>query len=413
MDSYYSMFIMKYKTNMPNLADRSFCTGCMACSDSCAQKAITCVVDEDGHYFYQVEEEKCVLCHRCEKVCPIVGKMQYGTNDLKASQPYAAWATNEKLREGATSGGVFPAIAKSLIEQGGVVYGAVQEQFYVHHECIDKIDDISKLQGSKYTQSRTNGVFQKVKESLSSDRKVLFTGVGCQVAALLSFLKGNKNLDNLLSVDLICGGVPSSFLIKRFTEEFEDKVDKIVSFRTKSKYELTVIDKAGNKITLPSVERPLPLTGFTTGATERYICYNCPFAKGHRMSDITIGDFWGNSKYPEQNAKGVSVAIAHTEKGKQALQSAELEIYEINWRDFLFKNPRMVYGESVVPKTRKHLAKAFSLYSYERLLEDYANKGSWRRPVSILNRVLLILDGMKMTKKRQQKVEQLLKDNDL
>lgn len=399
--------------NHPQLADSNHCTGCMACADSCTQKAISCVVNDEGHYSYQVDEEKCVLCHRCEKVCPIVSKMQYGVNDLKASQPYAAWTSNEKLRGQATSGGVFPAIAKSVLEQGGVVFGAVQDQFYVHHECIDCIEDISKLQGSKYTQSKTEGIFLKVKESLNGGKKVLFTGVGCQVAALLSFLKGNKNLDNLLSIDLICGGVPSSFLIKKFAEEFDGKVSGIASFRTKSKYELTVIDKSGNKKTLPSEERPLPITGFTTGATERYICYNCPFAMGHRMSDITIGDYWGNTKYPEQNAKGVSVAIAHTDKGKRALRVSELEIHEIGWRDFLFRNPRTVYGESIVPKTRKHLAKAFATYNYERLQEDYANKGSWSRPISMFNRALLILKGMKMAKKRQQKVELILKENDI
>ena len=399
--------------NHPQLADNNHCTGCMACADSCPQKAITCVVNNEGHYAYQVDEEKCVLCHRCEKVCPIISKMQYGVNNLNASQPYAAWTTNDKLRDQATSGGVFPAIAKSVLEQGGLVFGAVQEQFYVHHEGIDSTDDISKLQGSKYTQSKTEGIFLKVIESLNSGRKVLFTGVGCQVAALLSILKGNKNLDNLITIDLICGGVPSSFLIKRYAEEFEHEVDGIASFRNKSKYELTVMDKSGNRRIIPSVERPLPLTGFTTGATERYICYNCPFAKGHRMSDITIGDYWGNTKYPEQNAKGVSVAIAHTEKGKKALRMLDLETHEIIWRDFLFRNPRTVYGESIVPKTRKNLAKAFASYSYERLQEDYANKGSWSRPLSMLNRALLILKGMMMTKKRQQKVEQILKENNL
>ena len=397
--------------NHPLLADNNHCTGCMACADSCAQQAITCIINDEGHYTYNVDENKCVLCHRCEKVCPIVSNLPYGTNDLIKSQPFAAWNTNDELRQNATSGGVFPAIAKTTIEQGGVVFGAVQEQFYVHHEGIDSINDISKLQGSKYTQSKTEGVFLKVKESLNSGRKVLFTGVGCQVAALLSVFKGNKNLDNLLTVDLICGGVPSSFLIKRFAEEFEDKVCGIASFRTKSKYELTVIDKSGNKKTLPSEERPLPITGFTTGATERYICYGCPFAKGHRMSDITIGDYWGNALYPEQNKKGVSVAIAHTEKGMQALQSSELEVHEIGWRDFLFRNPRTVYGKGVIPKSRKHLAKAFATDSYERLQEDYANKGSWKRPVSFLNRILLILNGMRMTKKRQQIVEQILEDN--
>lgn len=399
--------------NHPILADNNHCTGCMACADSCAQKAITCIINDEGHYAYKVDEIKCVLCHHCEKVCPIVSNLQYGTNDLKESQPYVAWNTNEMFRQTATSGGVFPAIAKMTIKQEGVVFGAAQEQFYVHHDSIETIDAIAQLQGSKYTQSKTEGIFAKVKDALNSGRKVLFTGVGCQVAALLSYLKGNKNLDNLITIDLICGGVPSSFLIKKYAEEFSKEVESIASFRTKSRYELTVIDKSGRSRAIPSEERPLPLTGFTTGATERYVCYDCTFAKGHRISDITIGDFWGNSLYPEQNKKGVSVAIAHTDKGKLALQSSELEVHEIGWRDFLFRNPRTVYGKGVIPKSRKNMAKAFATYSYERLQEDYANKGSWKRPISIWNRICLIIKGKFIARRRLAFVEQLLIDNNL
>ena len=397
----------------PTLSDNKHCTGCMVCSDSCAKNAITCIVNDEGHYTYQVDEEKCVLCHRCESVCPIVGQIKYGENDLQASTPYAAWTTNAELRIKATSGGVFPAIAKSIIAQDGIVFGAVQEQFYTHHESIEKIEEIVKLQGSKYTQSKTDGIYQKVKKALNDGRKVLFSGVGCQVAALLSYLNGNKNCGNLLTIDLICGGVPSSYLIKRYAEEFKDNVAGIVSFRSKSKYELSIIDKTGDKRIVSYKERPLPLFGFTTGATERYICYDCPFAKGHRMSDITIGDFWGNTKYPEQKEKGVSVAIVHTEKGRNALQSSELEYHAINWQDFLIKNPRMVCGKSIIPTSRHNLAKAFSSYSYERLLEDYANKGTWRRPVSIVNRILGILRGMFIRYIRQKFVVQVLRKNSI
>ncbi len=399
--------------NHPILADIQHCTGCMVCADSCAQKAISCIANDEGHYTYHVDTDKCILCHRCEKICPIVSCLHYGDNCLKSSQPFAAWSSNDVLRSNATSGGVFPSVAKEVLEQGGVVFGAFQEQFYVHHECIDTIKDICRLQGSKYTQSKTAGIYLSVKDALDKGKKVLFTGVGCQVAALLSFLKGNKNLDNLLTIDLICGGVPSTFLIKRYAEEYNGRVEGISSFRTKSKYELTVFDSNGKRRVVSSEERPLPLNGFTTGATKRYICYDCPFAKGHRMSDITIGDYWGNNKYPEQNSKGVSVAIAHSDKGRLALNIPELETHEIGWRDFLFRNSRMVYGKASIPKSRFDMAKAFSSYSYERLLEDYANKGSWKRPISILNRAWLILVGKSMERKRKQFVESILKDNSL
>lgn len=397
----------------PNLADIKNCTGCMACADSCAKQAITCIINEEGHYFYNVEEDKCVLCHKCERVCPIVSGYQYGTNNLNLSQPYAAWAKDDFLRNKATSGGVFPALAERIIQEGGVVYGALQESYYAHHEAIDNINDIAKLQGSKYTQSKTVGVFEQVKNSLNQGKNVFFTGVGCQAAALLSFLGQDKNIENLVIVDLICGGVPSNFLIKKFAEEYKDKVTGIVSYRDKSKYALTVLNNKGESYIMPAEYRPLPLYGFTTGAAERYICYDCPFAKGHRKSDITIGDFWGNTLFPEQNGKGVSVAIVHSKKGQKLLESSGLDVHEIKWRDFLSQNPRTVYGKGTIPKSRLHISKAFKMHSYERLLEDYANKGSWKRPISILNRVTLIITGIVMKKVRQRKVENILKENGL
>ena len=399
--------------NHPQLADKEHCTGCLVCADSCAQKAISCIIDDEGFYTYQVDGSKCVLCHRCEKVCPIINEMEYGSNDLRLSQPFAAWAQDGQARAKATSGGVFPVLAKTVIEQGGVVFGAEQEQYYVQHRCVEKFEDIERLQGSKYTQSKTVNVFSQVKEALSQGRKVLFSGVGCQVAALMSFLKGNKCVDALITIDLICGGVPSSLLIDKYVNNSGGKVSAIVSYRTKEKYQLKVKNESGNLMTIASEERPLPLFGFTSGDAKRYICYDCPFAKGHRASDITIGDYWGNNLYSEQKAKGVSVAIAHTEKGRRALEDAELETHEIQWRDFLLSNPRLVYGKARVSSHRKRMKIAFSSLNYEQILEQYANKGTWKKPWTILCKIYRILDGKITMKRRKHIVEDLLKGNNL
>ena len=395
----------------PTLADNMHCTGCMACVDSCAQKALSCIVDSEGFYTYKVDESRCVLCHKCEKICPIVNNYKYGTNELTLSKPYAAWTTNEKLRESATSGGVFPAVASWVLKQGGVVYGARQEKFYVHHEQIEKVEDIECLQGSKYTQSKTEGIHSSVKESLDEGKKVLFTGLGCQVAGLLSFLKGNKNLDNMFTMDLICGGVPSLFLIQNFIEHYSDSIESIESYRSKERYEFRVKEKGGKTKTMSKEERPLPLYGFTTGAAKRYICYDCPFAKGHRCSDITIGDYWGNTHYPEQKKQGVSVVIAHSDKGKRMLEASELESHEILWRDFLLNNTRMVYGHAPIPKVRRELGAVFMQSSYNRLLEVFANKASSRRPWTMINRIVRIIEGKLLAKKRMNIADQILKNN--
>ena len=395
----------------PVLADNFHCTGCMACVDSCASKAISCSINSEGHYSYKIDESRCVLCRKCEKVCPIVSKFEYGSNDLSLSQPYAAWTTNKELRKTATSGGVFPAVAKWVLEQGGVVYGARQGKFYVHHEHIEKVEDIKRLQGSKYTQSMTEGVFVSVKESLNEGKTVLFTGVGCQVAGLISYLKGNKHLDNLLTMDLICGGVPSLFLIKSFAEYYAGSIESIESYRSKERYEMRVMGKNGSIKTMSKEERPLPLYGFSTGATKRYICYDCPFAKGHRSSDVTIGDYWGNSLYPEQRKLGASVVIAHSEKGKRMISYSEVESHEILWRDFLLNNTRMVYGHAPIPKTRRRLSTVFAHSSYNRLLEEFANKSSLKRPWTLMNRIVRIIEGRILAKKRINIVDQILKNN--
>lgn len=398
--------------NQPHLADNYHCTGCMACVDSCFQGAISCIVDDEGHYAYKVDENKCVLCHRCENVCPAVSNMVYGCNDLNRSQPFAVWTKDEILRRNATSGGAFPAMAKAVIETGGVVYGATQDKFYVHHEGIDKVCDIVKLQGSKYTQSKTEGIFIKVRDSLNSGKTVLFSGLGCQVAALLSYLKGNKNIDNLISLDLICGGVPSSFLITKFIEEY-DEIDSIVSYRTKEKYELTINNRDGRTMVVPCDERALPLYGFTSGATKRYVCYDCPFALGHRSSDLTIGDYWGNSLFPEQRENGVSIAVIHSEKGRRWFEKADLEAHRVEWRDFVFNNSRMIYGHAPIPSPRIELSKAFISYNYKTILEKYANMGSWKRPWTMISRVMRVLEGKYIDRKRIKIVQKILENNGL
>ena len=240
---------------------------------------------------------------------------------------------------------------------------------------------------------------------------MLFSGVGCQVAGLLSFLKGNKYLDNLFTLDLICGGVPSSFLIDSFIGHYADTIESIESYRSKERYEMRIREKNGTIRTMSREERPLPLYGFTSGAAKRYICYDCPFAKGHRRSDITIGDYWGNSLFPNQKKQGVSVVIAHSDKGKRLLEASELESHKILWRNFLLNNTRMVYGHAPIPRVRRKLSVTFSRSNYCRLLEVFANKSSSRRPWTMINRLIRIVEGKILAKKRMYIVDQILKNN--
>lgn len=374
---------------MPSLADYCVCTGCLACVDSCAKNALAVVYNDEGHLTYQVNEEMCVECGLCERICPVVSGFSYGENLLAISQPYAAWAKDKMLRAKSTSGGVFAALAEFIISNGGAVAGACLENNVVRHILIDKEEEIVRIQGSKYAQSITEGIFKEIKRTLNNGRTVLFSGLGCQVAGLLSFLGGKDYNGKLYTVDLICGGVPSHFLIDSYLKH-NPSVDEIVAFRNKAKYEFFVKEKDGIVKSIPISSRPLPLCGFYTELTNRYSCYDCHFNGAHRKSDITIGDYWGDKEYLEEHNLGLSIAVSHSTNGSELLHKANLEIKKTGWDVFLLNNPRMIdgYKNNSKYRARKNLAHAFKYFSYERILQEYANKATWHEPFLMIKKIV-------------------------
>ncbi len=379
----------------PVLADINTCTGCLACVDTCAKKALTAHYNDEGHLTYQLDSALCVECGLCEKACPVVSNYAYGVNTLKDSTPYAAWGQDKQLRSKSSSGGVFAQLAQRAISNGGVVIGASLQNNEVKHIAVDKAEDIYLLQGSKYTQSDTEGIYKVVRKHLQEGRDVLFSGLGCQVAGLLSFLGNTPYKGELYTVDLICGGVPSRFLIDYYLRESSD-VAGIVAFRSKQKYEFSVKDKNGQVRVVPLSERPLPLCGFYTELTNRYSCYDCKFNGAHRKSDITIGDYWGDAEYVSEHKEGISVVVAHSEKGRNLLQQADIELHVIGWDNFLMHNPRMIdgYKSTSKSKARKNLAKAFREYPYDKILQVYANKATWREPVKMISKIWRYIVGL-------------------
>ena len=201
---------------LPTLASKQTCSGCLSCVDSCPVSALSTSIGEDGHFYPYINSDKCIGCLNCERTCPVVCGFEYNSN-VERARPWKAWNKNDEERMRSTSGGVFSALARYTISQKGVVYGAVSRGIKVLHTRIDKYEDVEKLQGSKYLQSDTTGIYKAVQKDLRENKFVLFSGTGCQVAGLLSFL--GRPFENLITMDLICAGVPSSFLMTRYCEE--------------------------------------------------------------------------------------------------------------------------------------------------------------------------------------------------
>ena len=189
---------------MIKITDKKDCCGCAACVQRCPKQCISLKEDGEGFLYPVVDESLCVGCGLCEKVCPIINRPE----KLPVKEVLAVKNRNEEERMASSSGGVFVALAKKVIDQGGVVFGAVfDENWEVRHTYAENMDGVRPMMGSKYVQSRIGDTFRQAEKFLKEGRKVLFTGSPCQITALHNYLR--KDYPNLLSVDFLCHGVPS------------------------------------------------------------------------------------------------------------------------------------------------------------------------------------------------------------
>jgi len=370
--------------NRPKLANPYKCTGCLACVDSCPQDALSKEIREDGHIYVECDTSRCVLCRKCEKVCPVMSNYKYQTTDT----PYyfAAWCKNICVRKLSASGGAFAAMAMYVLNVGGYVVGAANVGVCeIRHIVIDTVDDLYKLQGSKYSQSDVSRVYSRVKKILKEGKTVLFSGTGCQIAGLLSFMGSQPYEGKLITVDLICGGVPSKLLINSFIKNEPYNVKKIIAFRTKDSgwkskgflYNLKVEDCFGQLHDYTGIKN-LVTNGFCSELTNRYSCYDCQYCGVSRKCNFTIGDCWGDTQFVDQHYEGLSVIIAHGEESLGLLEKMEdyLKINCISGDDVATCNPRLVNGKmkGVSYFERRYISSLFGKLSYSALKKIYGNE---------------------------------------
>lgn len=328
---------------MPQLASYKECTACMACIDTCNHKAIDYRIDKYGYYKMVIDTGKCVNCGLCEKKCPVLNK-PVTTNCC--SQPYAGWCSDTPLRSLSASGGIFATIAKTILENKGVVYGAAIDGFEVKHIRIENKTDLHKIQGTKYQQSITKDIYKRVKKDLQSDRIVLFSGLSCQVNALYSFL-GKTDTSNLFTIDTICGGISTMKPMMELSKS--GNYIGIHSFRNKDngwksngyKYCLKLYDKKKN-IALDDKEN-LVIKTFCSPLFKRDSCMDCKFTGFNRIADCTIGDFWGTDKYQDEHYNGLSSFIIHNERILNLLSQSDIVYYKIDWDEITKRNKNIFW----------------------------------------------------------------------
>ncbi len=308
------------------------CSGCSLCADACPRSAVKMEKDSEGFLRPAVNNDLCVECGICAKVCPVNKRAEKEEGEISV---LAAYSKDKSISRKSSSAGVFHYLARAVLEKGGVVFGAGYDGVRVVHKGIERPEDLPDLMGSKYVQSDTSGVYNKVKAFLKEGRQVLFAGTPCQCAAVRSYIGDNELL---FVMDIICHGVPSPELWNKYiTEEFKDV--KSVSFRHKKRgweeYSMNIESKGGTYSR--SFYSDPYLRTFVMNVALRPSCYSCSWKGENYFSDITVGDFWGIEKiYPQMyDSCGTSAVIIRSEKGEKLFSEIrdELVLHPANLRD--------------------------------------------------------------------------------
>lgn len=297
------------------------CNGCHACFAACPKNCIAMQENEEGFLYPHIDEQTCIKCGLCEKVCPI-------NNPIQADEPITAYAAIHKeqdVRLSSSSGGVFTAIATEIISRGGVVFGAAfDEKFNVVHKGVNNVEDLQQLRGSKYVQSTIKDAYQRAERYLQAGKWVLFTGTPCQIGGLHAYL--NKAYARLITQDIICHGVPSPMVWRKYLEYRKDLANganpRKITFRSKDtgwKRYAVAISFDNNVEYCKGVYEDAMMKAFLQNLCLRESCYDCAYKTKARQSDITLADFWGIEHLHSEmdDDKGTSLVVIQTEKGAE------------------------------------------------------------------------------------------------
>ena len=309
---------------MIEIKEKSQCCGCTACSSVCPKKAIVMKQDEEGFMYPIIDKSKCVNCGLCDKVCPIKNVKE----NKNSQHAYIFQNADDKIRRESTSGGAFTAIAEYVIDNNGIVYGAVfDDKYKVIHKGIDKKEELYKFRNSKYVQSEIGNCYCEIKEHLNRGKLVCFSGTSCQVEGLKNYLR--KNYENLILVDVVCRAVPSPLIWKKYLDMRQRQYRDISRIMFRDKYygykysNLSIYNKNNDKKQEyhKGVDSDPYLRAFFTNICDRPSCYDCRFKKLHRESDITIWDCFEVEKYNKNfdDDKGTSRILVHTDKGRNII----------------------------------------------------------------------------------------------
>lgn len=368
---------------MNSVIDDNLCTGCMACYNACPYNAIEEAKDNEGFWKPNIIEQKCKKCNLCTNICPILKPKKNNTQFVK--KYYSCWSKDINLRKNSSSGGLFSEIARIVLEENGFVFGvALNNNLIAEHIYIKDYEEMHKLQGSKYVQSKIGNIYQEVKNKLVENKLVLFSGTPCQVDGLNNFLK--KKYTNLITIDLICHGVPSPMVFedyKNFIQnKYKSRIEKIL-FRNKKYswvfYNMKIIFK-NKKEYIGKYYKDRWIRLFLNDYILNRACYQCNYANMNRKGDITLGDFWNYKRKLQHNGinnqlYGVSALIVNTKIGEKIINNLESRVhFQKENYDSIIRTNKSLRESFAKPKNRSKFWEDYKLLEFENLTEKWVKK---------------------------------------
>lgn len=363
------------------ICDKLNCTGCGVCAAVCPQQCITLRPDRLQQIMPEISPLRCVKCGLCTKTCPANRELQ----STASPRCYAAWVKDKKERASSSSGGIASALYRQFISTGNAVVGACFEGGTFHLKLTSDQEEISAFRGSKYVHCYSDKIYSEVKSRLDRGQPVLFVGTPCQVAAIKQYTHQN-NL--LYTIDLICHGTPPQ---KYFFEHFSSRVKTIssVKFREGHEYEIT-LNKDKKSRTFPAGLDEYYL-GFISGAIFRDSCYRCKYANLNRVSDITIGDFWGIDPafLREFDTDKVSVVLVNTPRGEQLLKlTGGITMIPRDLSEATAKNEQL-RNAFPISQDRIDFMRHYPLYGFDRAMHKLSIEKKRKKNI-ILARLLQV-----------------------
>lgn len=374
-----------------DIKEKKDCCGCYGCENVCPKKCITMENDNEGFWYPKINRDLCIYCNLCEKVCPIIQKIE-----KKSINAYACKNKIESERITSSSGGIFSILSKKIISLGGIVFGvAYDEELKLKYMEATTVVECEKFKGSKYFQSIMGETYIKIKEYLNQDKYILFSGTPCHSAGLKIFL--GKDYEKLLTVDIACHGVPSPKVFKLYKEHLEiqssSKIRKF-EFRNKEsgwKQNKIKINFNNNKSSIENASNNIYMKGFLDDIYLRPSCYACKFKKPNTEADITLADYWGvqNIHREFDDDKGVSLVLVNSSKGEEMLLeiSKEIEIIKTDFDYSIQNNPCIVKPVKYNVKREKFF-EDIDRIDIVKNIEKYTKVSMWKKIKIVVYRIL-------------------------